>query len=77
MGRHPRPALDGLAAAVRASPKKAKTPAGERFLQDRYVARDEGHRLLCAVGGFRRAADSMGLRINTVRSMTEARPGLR
>jgi hypothetical protein len=49
MGHHRRPALDGLAAAVRASPKR-KAPRGERFLQDRYVARNEGHVLLRAVG---------------------------
>jgi hypothetical protein len=42
---------------------KPLSKRGERFLRDRYVARDEGHVLLRAVGGFRHAADSMGLRV--------------
>jgi hypothetical protein len=42
---------------------KPLTKRGERFLRDRYVARDEGHVLLRAVWGFRHAADNMGLRV--------------
>jgi hypothetical protein len=44
---------------------KPLTKRGERFLRDRYVARDEGHVLLRAVGGFHHATGSMGLRVCT------------
>jgi hypothetical protein len=42
---------------------KPLTKRGERFLRDRYVARDEGHVLLRALRGFHQAADSMGVRV--------------
>jgi hypothetical protein len=45
---------------------------GERFLRDRYIADKRGHVLLLSVGDFRRAADSMGLRV--ARLVEAARP---
>ena len=45
---------------------------GERFLRDRYIADQQGHVLLLSLGDFRRGADSMGLRLCTSRSVTEA-----
>jgi hypothetical protein len=51
---------------------KPLTKRGERFLRDRYIADHKGHVLLRALGGFRRAADCMGLRVDIVRSVTEA-----
>jgi len=44
---------------------KPLSKRGERFLRDRYIANDEGQVLLRALGGFRHAADCMGLRIGT------------
>jgi len=45
---------------------KPLTKRGERFLRDRYIAHTGGHVLLRALGGFRRAADGMGLRVCTL-----------
>ena len=45
---------------------KPLSKRGERFLRDRYIAHKEGHVLLRALGGFRRAADGMGLRVCTL-----------
>lgn len=56
---------------------KPLTKRGERFLRDRYIADDKGHVLLRAVGGFRRAADSMALRVYTARSVAGGGPGIK
>jgi len=45
---------------------KPLSKRGERFLRDRYIAHTEGHVLLRAIGGFRRAANCMGLRVGTL-----------
>jgi len=54
---------------------KPLTKRGERFLRDRYIADDKGRVVLCALGGFRRAADSMALRVYTARSAAGGGPG--
>jgi len=51
---------------------KPLSARGERFLRDRYIADHQGRVLLLLPGDLRRAADSMGLRVGTPRSVREA-----
>ena len=44
---------------------KPLSKRGERFLRDRYIADNAGHVLLLTIGDFRRAAETMGLRVCT------------
>jgi hypothetical protein len=44
---------------------KPLTKRGDRFLRDRYTGNNAGHVLLLAIRDFRRAAESMGLRVRT------------
>ena len=73
---------DQLRMDIELVPSKLYTTAkplskrGERFLRDRYIANDEGHVLLRALGGFRRAADGMGLRVGTPLQQKEKGPAM-